>query len=377
MDKTKVNAEIECLRAAAILLVLFDHLPALIHFGNPGPPHHSIDEWLFNAVKAFPGWTGVDLFFCISGYVISLSFVKLLDENKAIGNHWQAAKAFWVRRFFRIIPSAWLWLVVMICCSVIFNESGIFNTLENNLNTVAPIVFYYANIATWDFGMLPNNVYWSLATEEQFYFIFPIFLILIAAPSRWKILLVLIVLQLIPARKNPEELLWYLRFDGIMWGFLIYQFSHSEIYRKIEPIIFKRPWIVVMSSFVFLVLLGVIPGHITKSQGCSLIALASAGLVFLASYNRGYVLKFPGIIHSILMWIGSRSYGLYLIHIPAFFLTLELWFRLVGKMDSSYTVVLILTAIPLLCLLTEMNYRLVEVPLRRKGAAIASRMVAK
>ncbi|MEE8618315.1 MAG: hypothetical protein V3S86_03480, partial [Nitrosomonadaceae bacterium] len=83
-------------------------------------------------------------------------------------------------------------------------------------------------------------------------------------------------------------------------------------------------------------------------------------------------------IKSIFLWIGSRSYGLYLIHIPTYYMTYELWFRIAGPdFGITYTTLLLLTAIPLLCVLTEINFRLVEVPLRRKGAAIANRMISE
>jgi len=59
-------------------------------------------------------------------------------------------------------------------------------------------------------------------------------------------------------------------------------------------------------------------------------------------------------------------------------MTYELWFRIAGPdFDNTYTTLLLLTAIPLLCVLTEINYRWIEVPLRRKGAAIANRMITE
>jgi len=376
MVKSKINTEIECLRAVAILLVLFMHLAALLHWGPKEPPYYGMEEGLFRLLKAFPGWAGVDLFFCISGYVISLSFVELLDNNKAIGKQWVATKAFWVRRFFRIMPSAWLWMLVMIVCSVYFNESGTFKTLWDNLHSAISFFFYVANFA-WLYGWLPNGIYWSLATEEQFYILFPIFLILFAAPSRFKIFLALIALHVIPDRSEFSDVLWITRMDAIMWGCAIYQFSKTENYRLLEPILFKRPWIVVVGSFVLIAMLGLTISLI-KIKMVSLVAIWSAMLVLLASYQRGYVLGFPSPIKSIFLWIGSRSYGLYLIHIPVYFMTYELWFRIAGPdFDSTYTTLLVLTAIPFLCLLTEINFRLVEVPLRRKGAAIAKRMMAE
>lgn len=375
MVKSKINAEIECLRAVAILLVLFLHLSALLHWGPPVPPYLGIHEGLFRAIKAFPGWAGVDLFFCISGYVISLSFVELFEQKKAEGKQWVAAKAFWVRRFFRIIPSAWLWILVPIFCSVYFNESGEFLTLWDNLRSAISIFFYVANFAMLH-GWLPNGIYWSLATEEQFYFVFPIFLMLFAAPARYKIFLALIAIQVIPDRSEFDYFLWVFRLDALMWGCLIYQFSRTKNYRALEPILFKRPWIVIVGSFVLVAMLA-LTISVIKIKMVSLVAVWSAMLVLLASYQRGYVLGLPPPIKSIFLWIGSRSYGLYLIHKPAYHMTYELWFRIAGPdFGITYTIPLLLTAIPLLCALTEINYRWIEVPLRRKGAAIANRMVS-
>ncbi len=376
MVKSKINAEIECLRAVAILLVIFTHLSALLHWGPLELPYYGMPEGLYRAIKAFPGWAGVDLFFCISGYVISLSFVELLEQKKAEGKQWVAAKAFWVRRFFRIIPSAWLWLLVPIVCSVYFNESGTFLTLQDNLRSATSVFFYVANFAML-YGWLPNGIYWSLATEEQFYFLFPIFLILFVAPSRFKIFLALIALHVIPDRLEFSDVLWITRMDAIIWGCVIYQFSKTENYRLLEPILFKRPWIVIVGSLVLILMLGLTISLI-KIKMVSLVAVWSAMLVLLASYQRGYVLGFPSPIKSIFLWIGSRSYGLYLIHIPTYYMTYELWFRIAGPdFGITYTTLLLLTAIPLLCVLTEINFRLVEVPLRRKGAAIANRMISE
>ena len=87
-----INLEIEYLRAIAVLLVVFAHADVIF-------PRSGIGQW-----------TGVDLFFCISGYVITRSFERYFDDAIAEGRWWAAARAFWVRRIFRLAPSAWLWL---------------------------------------------------------------------------------------------------------------------------------------------------------------------------------------------------------------------------------------------------------------------------
>ena len=76
-----------------------------------------------------------------------------------------------------------------------------------------------------------------------------------------------------------------------------------------------------------------------------------------------------------MLWIGGRSYAIYLIHIPAFFLTREIWFRISPQesYDTSSFIPYILTSTALIITLSEANFRLVESPLRKKGAEIALR----
>jgi peptidoglycan/LPS O-acetylase OafA/YrhL len=77
----------------------------------------------------------------------------------------------------------------------------------------------------------------------------------------------------------------------------------------------------------------------------------------------------------VLLWFGSRSYALYLTHIPAFFLTREIWFRLAPpgtNFGGSYSLRYVVTASLLLFAFAELNYRFVETPFRRRGARIAS-----
>jgi peptidoglycan/LPS O-acetylase OafA/YrhL len=375
----RINQEIECLRAVAVLLVVYDHLPALFHWGPFVPPTYGADPDVIRALRIFAGWTGVDLFFCISGYVISLSFVELFDRLKAEGRGWTATKAFWIRRAFRILPSAWLWLAVMIACSAWFNQSGTFMTLEQNLRAVLPVLLYYANFASVGGGLVPNGIYWSLSLEEQFYFAYPLFLAAVVAPWRWKVLLVLIGAQFFLKRASIDTIVWHVRLDAIMWGCIIHQFSRTAVYASWDPA-FLRDWRGRMFvAALLLALLGVVPNHFPwPSRHVALIALVSAALVLLASYQRGYLLPANAMLRKALVWTGSRSFAIYLVHVPAFFMAYEVVFRFAGEaLTPAYRPVLAAIGLPLMCLLAEFNYRLVETPLRRRGAAIAERMTAR
>ena len=108
----------------------------------------------------------------------------------------------------------------------------------------------------------------------------------------------------------------------------------------------------------------------------SWIALLSVLLVWLASYNGNYFLPVP--LRVLMIWFGARSYAIYLIHIPAFFLTREIWMYLepAQAADNSFLLRYLLTAGVLILLLSELNYRLLEMPLRKRGAHLAARINA-
>lgn len=110
-----------------------------------------------------------------------------------------------------------------------------------------------------------------------------------------------------------------------------------------------------------------------------LIALLSALLVMVASYDRDYLVP-QGILQRVMLWIGSRSYAIYLIHIPAFFLTREIWFRLdpaSAGSDTAYMPAFAATALLLILVASELNYRFIEMPLRRRGVLLAERIEAR
>jgi peptidoglycan/LPS O-acetylase OafA/YrhL len=364
-----INLEIEYLRAVAILLVVLLHASPFLNVG------------LLQYVGAH---TGVDLFFCISGFVISRSFQSFFDQHRHDGKWWAAARAFWVRRIFRLVPSAWLWLLIAVGCSWAFNHTGWFNTFESNLKSA---IFVVANIANFGFasgGLGGNAQYWSLALEDQFYLVFPFFLFFIRGPWRPLILIALVFVQAFPNRSLTEHpYLWATRLDALMLGCLISQYCGSEAYFNLEPK-FCRHRIVALSIDAVLIFLLIavphLPHFIPYFRVESTVALASAGLVYLASFDRGYVLPVPRLLQVALAWIGSRSYGIYLIHIPLFGFIQDMGFRYSqsvtqGAPGAWYQVVYAFAAIGLLPILAELNFRFVESPIRRKGKQLGKQIM--
>lgn len=369
------NLEIEYLRAIAIGLTLLSHLPTLLPFHQD----------FFNSLFAiYMPWTGVDLFFCISGYVVSKAYLDSFDAQRQQGRFWLMAQSFWIRRVYRLLPTAWLWVLIPLLLSISFNQSGAFGSWYDNLRSITAVVTFSGNLAN-QYGTIlgPNAVYWSLALEEQFYFVFPLFLLLVTA-VRWRvgILLGLIALQFCfdrnPFGDSVSAMASSFRLDAMMWGILICLLSRTVAYRQFEPVFLKdSPFKVLGLNLLLLYMLGAISAQMIAAPiAVGLIAIISALLVFISSFNGGYILSLP-LLSGVLEWMGSRSYGIYVIHFPAYRISQEIWYRYAESHNVGYngglTAELLLTAAFLVVVLSELNYRLIEQPLRKKGAEIARR----
>ncbi|STX30196.1 acyltransferase [Legionella beliardensis] len=369
LDLHKKNLEIEYLRAVAILMTLLCHFPAVIY-----------SDYFVKLFLIYSPWTGVDLFFCISGYVISKSYMDFFDRYRN-SCFWESFQVFWLKRAYRLIPVAWLWLLIHLVLACCFNSTHVFGSIYENIRSMTAVMTFWANLANVKGILEPHPVYWSLALEEQFYLIFPLFLFFTVKNARWKILLAGIMVQFFILRL-PKELAWCFRLDAMLWGVLIYLFSQANLYHLFNPTFLKNSFLKKAIIVIFLLyLLGAIPAQLTALPiAVGLIAMTSAFLVWLASYQAGYI-PFVPILSPIMEWFGARSYSLYLIHMPAYRITMEAWTRYAHlhheEISGTYIPALIVTAIFLTCFLAELSYQLIEQPFRRHGAKLAKQKLAK
>ena len=140
------------LRAFAIIFVFFFHYGRLF-------PH---PKWT-NTISAF-GWSGVDLFFVLSGYLIaSQLFKKIATQNKI------SLKEFFVKRFFRIIP-VYLFVVAVYFLFPFTHEREALAPLWKYLTFTQNIGLNVKTQGTFSHA-------WSLCIEEQFYLFFPLILV--------------------------------------------------------------------------------------------------------------------------------------------------------------------------------------------------------
>lgn len=203
-------AGLDHLRALAIITVLFYHYRMFKH-----------PEWL-DKIMGF-GWTGVDLFFVLSGYLISSQLFANIAAEKPI-----SLPEFFIKRFFRIIPA---YLVVLAIYFLIpaFHEKEALPPLWKFLTFTQNFNFDIKNFGTF------SHV-WSLCVEEHFYLLFPLVLVTMVyfkATKRGGLLLLALLLFGFMARL----LTWYVLVApeagsetfGITWYKHIYYPTYNRL----------------------------------------------------------------------------------------------------------------------------------------------------
>jgi peptidoglycan/LPS O-acetylase OafA/YrhL len=154
--------ELDGLRGIAILLVWTGH-----YFAVPGKGMTAfLDGSWFRL-----GWTGVDLFFVLSGFLIGGILLNVRDSPRYF-------QTFYARRFFRIIPLYYAWIAVYIVLAVfgsrVFSERvGSFQGVDLSILSYFLFLQNFRNILTSTVSFWWLSATWSLAVEEQFYLVSP------------------------------------------------------------------------------------------------------------------------------------------------------------------------------------------------------------
>lgn len=375
MTAARRNADIECLRGVAVLCVAFHHMQGnLFHPKLPG---------LQNFLQHSSYWFGVDLFFAISGFVIGRSLLpSLLEQPHHLKHQLKTITAFWIRRAWRLLPSAWLWLAFVLIASMFFNKSDVFGTPHANAMATLAGILNFANVRfadaflRYEYGA--SFVYWSLSLEEQFYLLLPI--LVLSLRKRVDALMILVFVAQLFLFRTP--LLMSFRTDAIALGVLLAIAEPGRIYGFARPDFLRH--LGRMRWMIPLLLLGLLsvlasPDLQNWKYRISAIAVASIILVWIASYDNDYLLS-TGPFKRVLTWVGARSYAIYLIHIPAYFFIRETAFRLgiqTSNTDFVHTMALTIAAVALTMTAADVNFRFVEAPLRRHGRSRANSYMAR
>lgn len=271
----------------------------------------------------FFGWLGVDLFFVLSGFLITDILLKTLGTKNYLRN-------FYVRRVLRIFPLYYLCLILFLL---------IIPRITTRFD-----VQYYTDNQIWIWAYLQNWLYifkdpgqynalnhlWSLAVEEQFYLLWPIVILFLRKPKYLLITISLLLIGVLGLRLwiwNNQvadlayfNLYTFTRIDGICIGSMI------ALLQRINPQFLKNytPAIVLFfaaSNFIFF--------FINRSYQFSFPYLALVGyttfaMIFGLLVNEA-VTKETKLItqiftNPVLRFFGKISYGFYIFHWPVFLL---------------------------------------------------------
>lgn len=313
---------VEALRGIAVLAVI------LYHFDQ----------------KLLPsGYLGVDLFFVISGFVVTGSLYKMGSLK-----FWTYLSTFYIKRFRRLYPVLFVFVVVTFLCLMLIDEYD-----KQTLRTGALSLVGLANlflIHTGDdyFGLHPDlNLFthtWSLGIEEQFYLVLPLFLFAFSRSTKLRLcasLLVLFCSFAFYLHQHDDAVFQYYspftRGWQLIFGSVMFQLLMMSDYRV--------PNVVSLLLFFFVIGIFMIsPEHIVVTT--PLITACAGLLIYSLATNEHRWLS-----NRVLVYIGTISYSLYLFHFPIIRLT-----NFPGLWNTL--------AFAFLFVISALTYRFIERPFR-------------
>ncbi len=322
--------ELDGLRGLAILLVILFHI-ALI----APPPSRALINFMYF------GWSGVDLFFVLSGFLIG----GILIDHRESQNYF---KAFYARRFFRIIP---IYFLIIIAYALAYKLTAVSRTYV--VREVGPPMgwlayFSFTNnlwIARHDNMHIFLPVTWSLAVEEQFYLTIP-FIVRYMNPKYLKYLVIGTIVTVCGLRsyaclsgvvtQNQAYVFPLFRADALMIGIGSALLVRNE---KFMEWLRSNPW----ALYIALAVLGTAiakmgsalpaehmsPATPLMTFGLTVVALFYATLLLLALTRPKEPAAIVGRFYP-LRYLGKLSYCIYLVH--------EIFFGLT-EADEKYMVI--------------------------------------
>jgi peptidoglycan/LPS O-acetylase OafA/YrhL len=318
---------------------------------------------IFHAGYLPNGFLGVDIFFVISGYLITgIIWQDITNQKFSISN-------FYERRIRRIIP---LMLVISFFAFIL----GLFYLLpddfENLCQSIIATIFFSNNLLlflTSGYWNIVNEYKalmhtWSLGVEEQFYFIYPLLLVLFSKISRKKLFAGLILILVVSFLSNliyPDKNFHFFSVTSRFWqlalGGLASIFTSTQIYHKMTSSI-NRVKVVGNISFLFIlfIIFSILPNTFS---GIWLNLTATLFVVVLILFaSPSYLLNF--LYRKEIVYLGKLSFSIYLWHQLVF-----VFFRI--NSIHELTVYKYVLAIIVTILLSAITYYFVETPFRNKA----------
>ena len=340
---------LDTLRALAVMFVIVAHW---------GPHSFETEPLNFIFSKLMPsGMFGVDLFFVLSGYLITK--ILLNARNEAPDNKLQIIKSFYVRRMLRIFP---IYFLLVFIIAFVLNDMYVRDHLAYFLTYTSNFLFFKEN----SFPLFSHT--WSLAVEEQFYIVWPWIMIYSPKKHILKVILLSIIIGLISSLVLDHS---YGIFSTILLLPCITAFAIGALYAYAETYTrFKKNITKVFLALLPLAILVMYVDHlghrvVVVRAANATVAINAIIYVSRENYNRlsNYLFN-----NKALIFAGKISYGIYLYHeiIPYYYF--EFISYLNQKITISNSLLKILTSptwaylihLTILLVISILSYRYIE-----------------
>lgn len=315
--------ELDGLRGIAVLIVMLYHFTAVKKYGTS-----ILDEVVYGLSKT--GWLGVDLFFVLSGFLITGILLRARGTSKSY------FKSFYVRRVLRIFPLYYAYLFLFFVLLPIFADQVFpakqLAQLESLLDIQAWFWLYASNIYTFlqgDHTGLATSHFWSLAIEEQFYLVWPLVVFAFSGATLRKLCVGLIGIAfgirvaLYMLGYDPVSIYVFspARMDTLLSGALLAIWVHQGV--DTESLLRLARRVLMVLSPIAIGILWFGGQHPTNHPaiftiGYSIFAFCFTSIIAIAVLDDS-----PGRYRNLLTtrplrFLGKYSYGLYVIHVLVF-----------------------------------------------------------
>ncbi len=275
-DAARYFPSLDGMRAICVLLVMFNH----VHVVVPG--------WII-------GWLGVDVFFVLSGFLITTLLIREKERSGRV-----SLKAFYTRRFFRIVP-VYLFTVLLYAVAVRVTHDPV---KAAQFNEALPwLLTFMQEYRPGTTGNVLGHA-WTLGIEEKFYVFWPLLLIILypfRGRTKWWLTAIFLAILLFPHTYARS-------YDGLFIGALLAIAlsapARQDFLKRLPAVPDGVLCLLVLATYAlcrydyrFVLFFS------------AAIALLIASLVLRAGRVRKF-LEAPGLVY-----IGKRSYAIYLIHV--------------------------------------------------------------
>ena len=350
MSSIKYRPEIDGLRAIAVISVIIYHLN---------------ENWLSG------GFLGVDIFFVISGFLITGIIITEIQQNSF------SFKQFYTRRIKRIYPA---FITAMALVSFIASVIFIYNDFNQLRKTIELAIAFLSNFylgltqGYFDLSANENPVLhiWSLAVEEQYYLIFP--LILILAYKKFReikalfiitliLFFILLATSFIPANFYKEVLhqpnIYYLsnlRFPELLVGSLLAIYHNLSASKQASKQ--ASNVIAILSTLLLFSCLFLMNNDIAFIPGVTLILPCIFTALIIHTTSQNNIIKLC-LSNKAIVFIGKISYSLYLYH----WIFIAFAYYITGEKQINNQSIAIVTVLTII--FSVLSYYLIEQPIRK------------